>query len=195
MGDLGMHACHVPLRAGWVPRSVRAALCNIFAHRPDGKGGMAPCETWDNATLLCEAVDGATGESFPWTIKTQRIAPGERNTWYIEILGTKASARFSTRNANLLEVLEYTQGEEQTWQHVQMGQQSAFKSITGGIFEFGFSDAILQMFAAYLFEMAHGQPLKRFAGCVTPEETAWSHRLFTAALESQQNSTTVAVGE
>src|SRR5688500_4168273 len=24
MGDLGMHACHVPLRAGWQPRGVRA---------------------------------------------------------------------------------------------------------------------------------------------------------------------------
>ena len=44
--------------------------------------------------------DDATGETFPWTIKTQRIAPGEKNTWYIEVLGTKASVRFSTKNAN-----------------------------------------------------------------------------------------------
>ena len=31
-----------------------------------------------------------------------------------------------------------------------MGQETAFKSITGGIFEFGFSDAILQVWAGYV---------------------------------------------
>jgi hypothetical protein len=36
-------------------------------------------------------------------------------------------------------------------------------------------------------------PLKRFAGCVTPEETAMSHRLFTAALESQREASVVKV--
>ena len=29
MGDLGMHPCHVPFRAGWWPRTVRAVLSNI----------------------------------------------------------------------------------------------------------------------------------------------------------------------
>ena len=61
MGDLGMHVCHVPFRAGWIPRTVRAVLSNIVPQRPDGRGGVAPCETWDNATLLCEAVDPLTG--------------------------------------------------------------------------------------------------------------------------------------
>ena len=41
MGDLGMHACHMPFRAGWVPQNVRAVLGNIVKERPDGKGGMA----------------------------------------------------------------------------------------------------------------------------------------------------------
>lgn len=64
MGDLGMHVCHVPFRAGWIPKNVRAVLSNIVPERPDGKGGRVPCETWDNATLLCETVDPSTNELF-----------------------------------------------------------------------------------------------------------------------------------
>ena len=192
MGDLGMHVCHVPFRAGWVPRNVRAVLSNIVPQRPDGHGGTAPCETWDNATLLCEATDPAAGQTFPMILKTQRIAPGETNTWYIEIKGTKACARFSTRNPRRLDLLEYT-GGEQVWGRIDLGHQTAFKSITGGIFEFGFSDAILQMAAAFVHELTEGHPPCRFAGCATPGETALSHRLLTAALESQKNATTVPV--
>jgi len=192
MGDLGMHACHVPLRAGWRPVDVRAVLSNIVPERPDGRGGMAACRTWDNATLLCRMRDPAGGDTFPWTLKVARIAPGEKNTWYVEILGTKMSARFSTKNPKRLDVLDY-QGEEQVWGWVECGYQSATATITGGIFEFGFCDAILQMWAAYLNELEHGPPHARFAGCVTPNETALSHRLFTAALKSQAAAATVPV--
>jgi predicted dehydrogenase len=192
LGDLGMHVCHVPFRAGWTPRNVRAVLSNIVPQRPDGRGGMGPCETWDNATLLCEAADPASGDVFPLILKTQRIAPGEKDTWYLKILGARASARFSTKNPKRLELLEYN-GGEQVWGQIDMGHETAFKSITGGIFEFGFSDAILQMWAAFLYELEHGKPLSRFAGCVAPEETALSHRLFTAALESQRNASVVAL--
>jgi predicted dehydrogenase len=189
MGDLGMHACHMPFRAMWLPKDVRAVLSNIVPERPDGKGGMAPCETWDNATLLCTATDGQ-GNPFPLTIKTQRIAPGHKNTWYLEILGTQGSARWSSKQINTLEYMEY-RGGEQPWQILDMGHEVAFKSITGGIFEAGFSDSILQMWAAFLHELVHGKPLTRFAGCVTPEEAARSHRLFTAALTSQRTGRTV----
>lgn len=192
MGDLGMHACHMPFRAGWRPINVRAILSKIVKERPDAKGQMVPCRTWDNATLLCEAEDSASGAHFPLMIKTWRIAPGEKNTWYIEILGTRACARFSTKNANSLDVLEY-RGGEQAWQRIDMGHEVTFKSITGGIFECGFSDAILQMWAAFLTELHHGQPPGRFAGCVRPEEAALSHRLFTAALESQRTGAVVAL--
>ena len=192
LGDLGMHPCHVPFRAGWRPRNVRAILSNIVLERPDGKGGRVPCLTWDNATLFCEAQDPASAAIFPLTIKTQRIAPGERNTWYIKILGTQAAAKFSTKNPRRLELLEY-RGGEQAWQQVDMGQETAFKTITGGIFEFGFSDAILQMWASYVYELTKGRPLKPFAGCVTPEETALSHQLFTAALASQRQSRVVSL--
>jgi predicted dehydrogenase len=74
-----------------------------------------------------------------------------------------------------------------------MGQETAFKTITGSIFEFGFSDAILQMWAAFVYELATGQRRKPFAGCVTPEETALSHELFTAALESHRRTQVVRI--
>lgn len=192
MGDLGMHSCHVPFRAGWKLHNVRAILSDIIKERPDDKGVKLTCQTWDNAAMFCEAEDTKTNSVFPLTIKTQRIAPGEKNTWYIEILGTKASARFSSKNQNHIEIIEYT-GGEQVWQHIDMGHETAFKSITGGIFEFGFSDAVLQMWAAYLYELVHEQPLKKFAGCATPEETALSHKLFTAALESQREQKVVSL--
>ncbi|MFM7751642.1 MAG: Gfo/Idh/MocA family protein [Opitutaceae bacterium] len=191
MGDLGMHVCHVPFRLGWQPRDVRAVLSNVVTERPDGKGGRAPCDTWDNATLLCEAED-RDGARFPWTLRTQRIAPGQKNTWYVEIAGTKASARFSTKNPKRLELLTYS-GGEQAWQEIDVGYTGAFKSVSGEIFEFGFPDAMLQMTAAYLHELAHGRPLRPSAGCVTPDETALSHRLFTAALRSQERGTTEKV--
>jgi predicted dehydrogenase len=186
MGDLGMHVCHVPFRAGWKPKNVRAILSKIIKERPDGKGGMAACETWDNATMFCEAIDPISGDLFPMTLKTNRIAPGETNTWYLSVFGTRNSAKFSSKNINILETMPYTPGGEQNWQVVDIGHQTTFKSITGGIFEFGFSDSILQMWAAFIYELANGKTKGTFAGCVRPEETELSHRLFTAALDSHR---------
>jgi predicted dehydrogenase len=171
---------------------VRAILSDIVKERPDGRGNLVPCLTWDNATLLCESVDPANGEAFPWTIKTQRIAPGQKNTWYLEIYGAKASARFSTRDPKRLDFLQFA-GGDQVWGEIQTGHETAFRTITGANFEFGSPDAILQMVAAYLYELEHRKPLKKFAGCVTPDETALSHRLFTAALASQHNRAVVEV--
>jgi predicted dehydrogenase len=185
MGDLGMHVCHVPFRAGWRPLNVRAILSKIFTDRPDGKGGRVPYYTWDNATLFCEAECPTSAGVFPLTIRTERIAPGEKNTWYLEILGTKVSTRFTTKNPRRLELLEY-RGGEQSWQQLDMGHETAFKTITGGNFEFGFSDALLQMCAGFVYELGAGKRQKKFAGCVTPEETSLSHDLFTAALESHR---------
>ena len=186
MGDLGMHPCHFPFRAGWFPKNVRAVLSKLVKQRPGKDGTMVPCETWDNATLLCESIDPRTGSSFPLTIKTQRIAPGETDTWYFEVKGMRGCGRWSSKNPRRLEVLEYT-GGEQSWRQIDMGWEAAFKGITGGIFEFGFTDSILQMWAAFVYELAEGKPKSRFASCVRPEETAMSHRLFTAALKSWKN--------
>ena len=192
MGDLGMHACHFPFRAGFFPKNVRAILSKLVKERPGKDGNMVPCVTWDNATLLCEAADPQNGNPFPLTIKTQRIAPGETDTWYFEIKGMKGCAKWSSKNPRRLEMLEYT-GKEQAVQQIDMGYESAFKTITGGIFEFGFTDSILQMWASFVTEITEGKPKGKFVSCVTPEEAALSHKLFTAALESWKNSTTVAL--
>lgn len=193
MGDLGLHVCHVPFRAGWSLINVRAILSNVVKERPDAQKRMVACLTWDNAALFCEACEEkGSADRFPLTMKMQRIAPGEKNTWYIEILGTKACARFSTKNPKLMQLLRY-QGGEQIWQNIDMGNETAFKTNTGAIFEFGFSDAILQMWAAFLYEYHHKKPLHAFGGCVTPAEAALSHVLFTAALESQREQKTVAL--
>jgi hypothetical protein len=69
--------------------------------------------------------------------------------------------------------------------------QSAYPTITGHIFEFGFSDAILQMWAAFCDEIVHGDNVP--FGCVRPEETAFSHALFTAALQSGRSGQTISV--
>jgi predicted dehydrogenase len=194
MGDLGMHACHVGFRACWEPRNVRAILSDIVKERPDGKGGRVPCRTWDNAILLCETADPAGGDTFPWTIKTQRIAPGQKNHWYVEIMGTRASVRWRSVNADILEVMEYD-GGEQIWGQIQTGYESAFRTVSGGIFQFGFTDSIQQMWAAFLYELHHGKPLRRFAGCVKPDEALLSHRLFTAALESHRTRRVATLDE
>lgn len=70
---------------------------------------------------------------------------------------------------------------------MQTGYETAFQTVSGAIFEFGFSDAILQMWAAFLHELVTGQPPARFAGCVTLDEVTRSHHLFTAALASHAN--------
>lgn len=193
LGDLGMHPCHMPFKAGWYPRNVRAILSNIMKERPDKNGNPVPCETWDNGTLLCEAVDSNTGEPFPLTIKTQRIAPGETDTWYFEVKGTRGCVRWSSKNPRRLERLSYEPGGEQAWEQIDMGWEPAFAGITGGIFEFGFTDCIQQMWAAFLYELHTGKPKSRFAGCVTPAEVAYTHRLFTAALRSQAEAKTIEV--
>lgn len=54
--------------------------------------------------------------------------------------------------------------------------------MTGSIFETGFSDAILQMWAAFLAERI-GE-LDTRLGCVTPEEALMSHRIWLAVLTS-----------
>jgi len=190
LGDLGMHAVHLPFRAGWAPRDVRAVLSDVVPERPDGEGGLAACDTWDNAVLLCEAEDD--GHAFPLRIETKRMAPGETNTWVIEVDGTAGSIAYTTKFPKTLRIMDYEPGAPQAWQLLDLGSQSAYPTITGAIFEFGFSDAVLQMWAAFLDELVHGlEGMRQPFHCATPEEATWSHRLFTAALESQRTGAVV----
>lgn len=191
MGDLGMHALHIPFRMGWKPNSVYADLQNIAETRPDGKGKTVACETWDNAVLTCRCTDPETSKDFSMLIETKRMAPGATNTWFIEVYGTEGSAKFSSHDPKAFEYLS-SAGKEQGWTRLDMGSQSAIPSITGGIFEFGFSDAFQQMIGAFMHELAEKKSEHPF-GNVTPEETRWSHELFTAALESQKSGKRISV--
>jgi len=150
---------------------------------------MVPCETWDNGVLACEVNTGE--QQFPMFLSTKRIAPGETNTWFIRILGTEFSAEFSTKYPRTLRTLTYHRGSPQSWQVRDLGYESAYPTITGGIFEFGFPDAILQMWAAFCDELVRGPEMRQPFGCVTPEETAQHHRVLTAALESQRTGQVV----
>jgi predicted dehydrogenase len=191
MGDLGLHVVFLPLRLGWKPRNVRALLSNIMPERPDGQGGRVPCETWDNAILSCEAA-APDGQVFPMTVSTKRIMPGHGNTWFLRVIGTDFSAEFSTRNPKRIRFLEY-RGGEQAWSALDLPNESAYPTISGRIFEFNFSDALMQMIAAFLDELERGEGMAGPLGCATPEEAAAGHRLFTAALESGRTGATVTV--
>jgi predicted dehydrogenase len=187
LGDLGLHATHIPLRLGWKPQSVYARLSKVYARRPDGKGGFADCDTWDNATLATWFE--SQGEPIPMTLEMKRIAPGEANTWYLEVLGTGGGARYSTKEPKTLWTFSAQEG---AWSRRDLGFHGPFPTVTGGIFETGFPDALLQMTAAFALERA-GLLGDRF-GCATPQEALLSHRLFAAALASQRSNDVFPVG-
>ena len=189
MGDLGMHAAHVPLRLGWEPRTVYAMLDDVVRTRPGPDGAAVPCDTWDNA-LLALTVD-APGRRFPMLWETKRIAPGQSNTWYFEALGMDGGVRFSTRSPQVLHRFGVVAGE-QAWSEVQPGHRSVWPTVTGAIFEFGFPDALLQMWASFLAERAGGLD-DRF-GTATPHEALAAHRVFAAALRSHQTGSSEPPG-
>lgn len=191
MGDLGMHVLHLPMRFGWKPQTVRALLSNIVPNRPDGQGNKVPCETWDNAILACEV--RTASQQFPMVLSMKRIAPGHANTWFIRITGTEFSAEFTTKNPKQVAYLPYTPGGAQAWHIADAPYKSVYSTITGGIFEFGFSDSILQMWAAFCDELVHRPSPRQSFYCVTPEEASSSHLIFTAALESNRTGQTMAI--
>lgn len=190
MGDLGIHTQHLPFRLGLLPKGVNALLANIAKTRPDKGGNQVPCETWDNAILLCNGANEA-GDEFPLTFEMKRMAPGCTNTVEYEIYGMDRSAKFSTDDPNAIHFTK-NDGREQAWSRLVVGNKPLFPVITGGIFEFGFSDSLLQMFAAFVSEL-RGLPCP-FA-CFTPEEAALSHRVLTAALLSQKERRCVSISE
>lgn len=193
MGDLGLHVLHIPLRMGWKPANVRALLSNIMPERYNKDGQKVPCETWDNAILACE-VHSAEAGNFPMTLKTYRIAPGETNSWYINIYGTEFSVRYSTRQPKSLYTMPYQAGGVQAWSEESLGYATAYPTITGGIFEFGFSDSILQMWAAFCDELVNGREgMKQTFYCATPAETSQHHAILTAALQSYKQASVMQV--
>lgn len=185
MGDLGMHILHIPLNMNWKPVNVFADLQKIVEVRPDGKGGTAKCDTWDNAVLTCKSIDPFNRKEFTLVLETKRMAPGATNNWFIEVYGTEGSAIFNTHNPKSFRFLE-TKGKEQGWTSIDVGSQSYIPAITGGIFESGFSDAFQQMTGAFMQEFNMNGSAHPFRN-VIPDDTFSSHRLFTAALESHKS--------
>ena len=194
MGDLGFHALHIPLRAGWIPSTVSASLVKVVPQRPNADGEMVPCDTWDNATLTCAIK--TTEQAFPMTIQTYRISPGDANTWFLRILGTRLSAEYSSKQPKALRIMRYEPGGEQAWSTIDLGMESAYRTISGAIFEFGFADSLLQMWAAFCDELAHGRDgMKQSFYCGTPQETHLQHQVLTAALLSHKEERAVGLHE
>lgn len=193
MNDLGMHTWHVPLRLGWAPDRVVGILQDIVTERPGPDGDLRACDTWDNAVIHSWTTH--EGAPFVLSTETKRIAPGEKNTWEFEAIGMDGGVRFSTKNPKSVEVFAVIDvpggGREQSWQRIEAGSQSVWPTVTGANFESGFSDAILQMWAAFLAEYT-GDLGERF-GTVRPEEAALTHRIFAAAIASSERGALVPV--
>lgn len=190
MGDLGMHVAHVPLRLGWQPQTVYAMLDDIVTKRPSpaDPSVMVPCDTYDNALLACRVPHENRSFSMLW--ETKRIAPGQTNTWWFEALGMDGGVRFSTRFPTTYERFAMS-GKQQIWQQIQPGNVSAWPVVSAAIFEFGFADALLQMWAAFFAERA-GALGDRF-GTATPREALASHEVFDAALRSGRSGQVVSL--
>ncbi len=177
MADLGMHVFHVPLRLGWGVEVLAAHLQDIIHERPDGRGGVVRCDTIDNATILAE---GTVGDSrFPIVFETKRIAPGETNTWLIRIIGTEGGVSFSTKYPKSLQRFGMRAGR-QVWSVEDLGSASTHPTITGAPFEFGFADAIQQMWASFFAELV--DDLAGRFGCATPTEALAAQHLIDDAL-------------
>lgn len=194
MNDLGLHALHVPLRLGWEPTDVFGVLQDLVPERPNADGALVPCDTWENAALHTNAQQ--SGHSFPLTVEAKRVSPGDKNTWLLEATGMDGGVRFSTKNPKGVEVFAWAEpdgiGREQVWQQLDSGSQSVWPTVTGGIFEFGFADSILQMWAAFLAER-EGELGDRF-GCVTPQEALATHKIYRAAMDSHETHAAVRLG-
>jgi predicted dehydrogenase len=192
MGDLGMHVAHVPLRLGWHPSTVYAMLDNIVPERPGADGAPVPCDTWDNALIAMRTPSSPAPDARRFTMlwETRRIAPGQMNSWSFEAVGMEGGIRFTTREPAVIQRFARRDGE-QVWEEVQPGYASVWPAVTGGIFEFGFLDALLQMWAAYFAER-EGELGDRF-GTATPLEALAAHRVFDAALRSQAADSVVGV--
>ena len=191
MGDLGMHVAHLPLRLGWAPKSVYALLDDIVPIRKNAEGQDLSADTFDNATLSMKvATTRRDGRSFPMQWETKRIAPGNSNSWYFEALGMDGGVRFNTRTPTTLQIYSIFDGE-QRWSEIQPGYRSVWPTFTGAIFEFGFADALLQMWATFLAEREHA--LGTGFGTATVHEALASHEVFAAALGSHASNAGVEV--
>ena len=98
LGDLGMHACHLPLRLGWKPQvALRAAAKGLSRSAPTAKAAW-PRATPGTTRMLHYWID-IDGQEVPMRLEMKRLAPGETNTWFIEVLGTEGGVRYQHEGA------------------------------------------------------------------------------------------------
>ena len=188
MGDLGMHACHVPFRAGWRPRNVRAILSEHRARSgPTARAARVPVR--DLGQRHAAVRGGRSGgrravpldDQDPAHRARARRTPGTSRSW---ARGPAPGSR--RKNPSALEMLDYARRraelaadrhgprdglQDHHRRHLRVRLLRLHPADVGGV------------------PLRAGRTASRcskFAGCVTPEETALSHRLFTAALESQR---------
>ena len=96
MGDLGMHALHLPLRAGLeAAQRARDPLATSSPSGPAPDGG--PVAVRHVGQRRAPVRGERRRRPFPLRIETKRIAPGETNTWTIEIDGTEGSIAYTTK--------------------------------------------------------------------------------------------------
>ncbi len=188
MADLGMHALHLPLRLGWDPTHLYAQLQKIVTERPDGKGGLAPCDTWDNATL--HATVPIAGKPVPMQLEMKRISPSDTNSWVFEVTGMDGGFRYSTKEPKTFWTFR-REGKSQQWCREDLGFQTWYPTITGINFEPGMADILAQMWAAFFVER-NGDLAGRFH-CATPEEAVRTHEIFEAAITSHTSQTVVSL--
>ena len=178
-----MHAAHIPFRLGYQPQKVFAILDDIVTQRKNASDELVPCYTFDNATLAIRAVASGEKREFPMFWEMKRIAPGESNTFYFSAIGMTGGVSFTTKNPAVYQTFSLKEGA-QVWSEIQPGHVTNWPVITGHIFEFGFPDALLQMWASFLAER-EGALGNRFA-CASVDEVINSHKVFAAAMQSHE---------
>jgi hypothetical protein len=137
MNDLGMHTVHLPLRLGLgaEPR-LRAAAEKSTPRGLMARAAWRRADTW--TTPCCHTDVPIGGHDVPMRLEMKRLAPGEMNTWFLEVLGHRGRRALSTKEANTLWTFERSaQPQEQVWKRADLGHQMPFATVTGSIFEAG----------------------------------------------------------
>jgi len=104
MGDLGVHSALVAFRAGWEVCARRPSVPILCRCAPAPRAGWSLFDVGQRDDAL-EDARPARRPRLPWVLRLDRIMPGEKNSWYLNIYGTKACARFSLKNPRRLELL------------------------------------------------------------------------------------------
>ena len=110
MGDLGMHALHLPLRAGWLPQR-RARDPVRRRRRAPGRPRAArlPCDTWDNAVLALPG-GGATATRSRCASRPSGSPPARRTRGSSRWTARTGSIAFTTKQPKTLRWMAYEPG-------------------------------------------------------------------------------------